>query len=64
MRRLEAYRSELLCGGKARTTSGQPTVRDLGALHSVSASACICPQHTAYVYLSIYSAIEMLNGAS
>jgi hypothetical protein len=64
MRRLEAYRSELLCGGKARTTSGQPTVRDLGALHSVSAPACACPQHTFYVYLSRYSVIEKFSGAS
>jgi len=42
---MEACRSELLCGGKAP----QLRVCQLSALHSVSASAFACHQHTSYV---------------
>src|SRR6267378_8576761 len=45
-------------------SSGLPTIRDLGALHSVSASACACHQHPSYVLLSMHSVIEKLSGAS
>jgi hypothetical protein len=46
------------------TPCRRSAVRDLGALHSVSASTCACDQHTCDVSLSIHSVMGKLSGAS
>ena len=53
MRRREAYRSELLSGGKARQIPVCDCPGDSAALHSVSASACAC-RHCTFLCIVEY----------